>query len=210
MRGCRITYTQQELDWVKTRCTMDRKIMHQQFCSIFERTDVSLANLNSLCKRNGWLTGRTGHFNTGQTSWNKGKKMPYNENSARTQFQKGQLPHNTQQLGHERISKEGYIEISIDETNPHTGFERRYVLKHKHLWEKANGAVPEGMCLKCIDGDKTNTDPSNWESVPRALLPRLNGRFGRGYDKAPAELKPTILTISKLEHAARSARSNQS
>lgn len=210
MRGRWISYSQQELNWVKARCTMDRKVMHQQFCSAFSRSDVSLANLKSLCKRNGWLTGRTGHFNTGQTSWNKGKKMPYNANSARTQFRKGQPPHNAQQLGHERISKEGYVEVSIDETNPHTGSERRYVLKHKHLWEKANGPVPQGMCLKCIDGDKTNTATSNWELVPRALLPRLNGRFGRGYDKAPAELKPTILTISRLEHAARSARSNQS
>ena len=39
-----------------------------------------------------------------------------------------------------------------------------------------------------------------------ALAPRLNGRFGRGYDTAPPELKPTILAIAKLEHAARIKR----
>jgi hypothetical protein len=36
------------------------------------------------------------------------------------------------------------------------------------------------MALKCLDGNKQNTDPSNWEAVPRALLPRLAGgnRYG--------------------------------
>jgi hypothetical protein len=38
------------------------------------------------------------------------------------------------------------------------------------------------------------------------MAPRLNGRFGRGYDAAPAELKPIILATAKLEHAAREAR----
>lgn len=34
----------------------------------------------------------------------------------------------------------------------------------------------------------------------------LNGRFGRDYDTAPSELKPTILAIAKLEHKARELR----
>lgn len=38
------------------------------------------------------------------------------------------------------------------------------------------------------------------------LLPRLNGIYGRGYDKAPGELKPVIMAVSKLEHKARTAR----
>ena len=57
-----------------------------------------------------------------------------------------------------------------------------------HAAGAADGPVPDGHRLKCLDGDKTNCDPSNWEAVPMALAPRLNGRFGRGYDTAPAEL----------------------
>ncbi len=36
-------------------------------------------------------------------------------------------------------------------------------------------------------------------------LDRANGtgRFGRDYDYAPAELKPVIMTVAKLQHAAR-------
>ncbi|MEP3297603.1 MAG: HNH endonuclease signature motif containing protein [Pseudoruegeria sp.] len=206
MKGQRIHYNSAELSWVQANRTLPRKELHIRFVDKFGRTDVSMINLTSLRKRNGWLTGRTGRFERGQTSHNKGKKMPFNPNSARTQFKKGQLPHNTKHCGHERISKDGYSEISIAEKNPHTGYERRYVLKHRHLWEKANGPVPDGMCLKCVDGNKQNTDPDNWECVPRALLPRLNGRFGRDYDIAAPELKPTIMATAKLEHMAREIR----
>lgn len=64
--------------------------------------------------------------------------------------------------------------------------------------------MPDGYVLKCL-GDKLDTDPSNWELVPQGLLPRLNGKSGRAYDHAPAELKPTIMAVAKLEHRARQA-----
>jgi hypothetical protein len=58
------------------------------------------------------------------------------------------------------------------------------------------------MCLKCL-GEKSNTDPSNWMLIPRGLLPRLNGKSGRNYDAAPAELKPIIMATAQLEHKGR-------
>jgi hypothetical protein len=154
-----LSYSEQELAWIKKNSKRVRRRTHAEFCHIFERTEVSLSNFNSLCKRMGWMTGRTGHYKKGSTPANKGKTMPYNENSARTRFKKGQTPHNTKYLGHERTTNDGYVEISIDETNPHTGFERRYVLKHKYLWEKKNGPIPEGMCLKSLDGNPTPIPP---------------------------------------------------
>jgi HNH endonuclease len=205
MKGRAINYNADELEWIEANKTGVRRKVHADFCERFGRHDVSLNNLKSLCKRNGWMTGRTGCYEPGRTPENKGKKMPFNANSARTQFKNGQLPHNTKHLGHERITTDGYVEISIEETNPHTGYERRYVQKHRHLWEKANGPVPDGMCLKCLDSDKTNTDPSNWEAIPRAMLPRLSGRHSLAYDEAAPELKPTIMVIAKLEHKAREA-----
>lgn len=201
MRGRAIPYSRQELRFIEARKEMPRRKLHAEFIKTFERTDVSLIALKALCKRKGWLTGRTGCFEKGSIPANKGKSMPYNPNSARTQFKKGHRPHNTKFAGHERISKDGYVEISIEETNPHTGFERRYVLKHRMMWEQVHGPIPEGMVLKCLDGDKTNTDPSNWKLIPVAMLPRLNGIHGREYDHAPAEIKPTIMAVVELEHA---------
>jgi hypothetical protein len=40
------------------------------------------------------------------------------------------------------------------------------------------------------------------------VLPRLSGRFGRGYDDAPSELKPTIMAVAKLEHQLRQKEYN--
>ena len=205
-----ISYSTEELAWIEARKTQVRRVSHSKFCVEFDRNDVSLSNFNALCKRQGWMTGRTGRYVPGQESHNKGKKMPFNANRAKTQFKKGRRTHNTKHLGHQRLSKDGYVEISVAETNPYTGYERRYVHKHRHQWERANGPVPEDFVLKCLDGNKTNTDPSNWEAIPRAILPRLNGRLGRGYDDAAPEIKPTIMAITKLEHAARTARETTS
>lgn len=212
MKGRNIVYSAAEMEWLHENRLMVIGDYHQAFVERFRRTDVSAANLHGLRKRKGWKTGRTGCFPKGNIPSNKGKRCPpgvggRHPNARKTQFRKGGQPHNTKFLGHERVSKDGYVEISIDDINPHTGFERRYVLKHRWLWEQVNGPVPEGHALKCLDGDKTNTAPANWEAVPRALLPRLNGRFGRDYDHAPADIKPTIMGVAKLEHAARKARS---
>jgi len=204
-KGAAIKYSACELAWVKAHRHWLRRKAHQKFCEKFTRTDVTLSNYSALCKRNGWITGRTGRFPKGCVPLNKGKKMPYNANSARTQFKKGQLPHNTKFTGHERLSKNGYIEISIDEKNPHTGFERRYVLKHRYLWEKENGKLPKGMCLKCLDGNVQNTAPDNWVAIPRGALPYLNGHRGFNYAEMPDELKPSVLVLARLKHAKNAA-----
>ncbi len=207
MKGRQIIYSGRELAFIERRCTMNRRELHAKFLAKFDRPDVSVIHLNALCKRKGWFTGRTGQIVKGSVPHNKGKQHPAGRSAgaARHHFKKGNLPHNTNYLGHERVSKDGYVEISVDEANPHTGFERRYVLKHRWLWGKQRGPIPEGMALKC-KGDKTNCEPSNWELIPRALLPRLGGRFGRGYDAAPTELKPTIMAVVKIEHQIRERR----
>jgi hypothetical protein len=207
-KGHWITYSAAEWQWLEANRAMVISDYHRKFCEAFERDDISAANLHALRKRRGWLTGRTGHFPKGNTPFNKGTHF-CPPGCEKGQFKKGNLPHNTNYLGHERVSKDGYVEISIDETNPHTGFERRYVLKHKHLWERKNGPVPEGFALKCLDSDKLNVDPSNWEPVPRALLPTLNGGRNKkhiAYDEAAQELKPTVLVLAKLRHRARAIR----
>jgi hypothetical protein len=197
-KGRNRRFTPEEMHWLEINRTMPIADYTAAFCDSFAKTGVTAAQLHGLRKRMGWKTGRTGHFAKGAAPMNKGKKMPYHPNSART-----------------RRTKDGYIEISIEETNPHTGFERRYVQKHRWLWEQKNGPVPDGMALKCLDSNKANTDPSNWEPVPRAVLARLNGGCHRtrlAYDAAPAELKPTVMAVAKLEHGIRekSERDNRS
>lgn len=210
MKGRHLHYLPEELAWIEARGDWPRARLHTAFCFMFDRTDVSQANLTALCKRRGWLTGRTGRFVPGQESHNKGRKGHCAPGSERGWFAKGGRPHTWRGAGHESVDpKDGYIWIIVDETNPYTGAATRRVLKHRWLWEQANGPVPKGHALKCLDGDRTNTRPSNWAAIPRAMLPRLNGRFGRDYDAADPELKPTIMAIARLEHRAREIREGE-
>lgn len=216
-KGRHLKFSKIEIAWLRANRTLPISDYHKAFCTKFRRADVTPQRLHALRKREGWKTGRTGQFVKGAVPANKGKACApdmggRHPNARKTQFKKGNLPHNTHYLGHERISKDGYVEISVDEINPRTGYERRYVLKHRWLWEKKHGPIPDGMILKCKDSDKTNTDPSNWELVPRAVLARLNGGRHKTkpiYDAAPAELRPTIMAVAKLEHQIREKARNR-
>ncbi|WP_375590181.1 HNH endonuclease signature motif containing protein [Hoeflea alexandrii] len=206
MKGHPIIYSDAELAWIKANGSRSRREAHAEFCWRFERDDVTLGAFASLCKRNGWLTGRDGRYPSGNVPANKGKKMPFNANSAKTQFKSGQVPHNHVGAGHERIDpKDGYVIMIVDEVNPWTGAATRPVHKHRWLWEQANGPIPEGHILKCLDGDKTNCEPSNWEPIPRAILPYLQGRHSIDYEAAEPEVKPTVLAIAKVRHKAKAA-----
>lgn len=205
MKGRWIHYSDEELGWIKACSDQPRPETHALFVQIFKRQDVSLSNFNSLCKRKGWLTGRTGCFVKGQAAHNAGKPFcPRGSEKGwfKPGVRQGVATRLYQPIGTERITKDGYRERKINDDLPP---QRRWRAVHLVEWEKVNGPLPKGHALKCLDGDKLNADPSNWTCIPRALLPRLNGRFGRGYDSAPAELRPTILAVARLEHKAREA-----
>lgn len=205
--GKSLILTPEQVDWLHRNAWISRADVGAAFAAAFPGAAISAGQIVSWRKRNRVATGRSGRFEKGQAPPNKGRKGYSPPGSEKGWFRKGQLPHNTRGAGHESVDqKDGYVWMIVNETNPHTGAATRRVMKHRWLWEQANGPVPEGHCLKCLDGNKLNTDPANWEAIPMGLAPRLNGRFGRGYDHAPDELKPTIMAIAKLEHRAREVR----
>ena len=203
-----LLYSDAELAWIEARKQMPRRELHLAFCAEFKRHDVTLNNIRNLCKRNRWMTGRTGCFAAGHIPANKDKKMPFNANSAQTRFKKGNRSGVAKMLykpiGTERLSRDGYWERKINDGMP---LQSRWRAVHLINWEQINGSIRDGHCLKSLDGDRTNTDPANWIEIPRALLPRINGRWtGLSYDDAEPELKSTILATAKVQHAAREKR----
>jgi len=208
MKGRSIPYSAEELTWIKRRRAWTRAALHRGFCATFGREDVSLSNLHALCKRKGWKTGRTGNFEKGQDPWNKGSYCPKGSEKGwfRPGIRQGKASTNYKPIGSERIV-DGYRERKMHDGMP---FRSRWKMVHVLGWEQVNGSVPDGHCLKCVDGNRLNTDPSNWECIPRALLPRLAGgnryRPVLAYDAAPEQLKPIILNTAKLAHAVKMAR----
>lgn len=211
-KGHHIPWNAVELAWIEANARRPRAEALAEFIATFDRQDVSMSNYAALCKRKGWFTGNDGRFNKGQISWNKGKAFPSHPNTKVNHFPAGHVPKNIRPIGSERLCRDGYIEVKVADVNPYTGHATRYIHKHRWNWEQVNGPLPKGMALKCLDGDRTNCDPANWIAVPRALLPRLaGGRWGRvPYDQAPAEIRPALLAIAKLEHAAREKNKGKS
>jgi hypothetical protein len=205
VKGRAISYSAAEMAWLEDNRAMVISDYHLAFVAAFGRDDVSLVNLHSLRKRKGWKTGRSGRFEAGQRSWNKG--LHYTApGSEKGWFRKGERRGVAVKLykpvGTERLSKEGYREIKIHDGMP---LQSRWRALHLVEWEKINGPIPTGMCLKCLDGDRSNVDPSNWEDISRGVLARLNGgphKRRLAFDQAEPEVKPLVMAMAKLQHRA--------
>lgn len=179
----------------------------EYLCKVFDRTEKAIyqrATSLGLKKSEAYMleqnkrwakrleeTGKTKRFKKGHTPHNKGKEMPeeLRQKVAKTFFKKGNLPHNTKYDGHERISKDGYIEVRV-----RLG---RYKPKHHVIWEAVNGSIPKGQVLVFKDGNNRNFDINNIQLITRAELMDRNR-----IQRYPAEVREIITIFSKIKKAA--------
>ena len=152
--------------------------------------NISESALAQVRKRRGIKTGSDGKYKKGRKPWNKGKKGFMGPN--KTSFKKGHKPHNWVPIGSERITKDGYIEIKIQEGK----FQKNWRGKHILVWEEHNGPVPEGHAVIFGDGNNRNFDLDNLILVSRAQLLKLNQQ---GLIKNDADLTRTGVIIADLQ-----------
>lgn len=145
-----------------------------------------------------------GKYTPGTEPANKGKIMDpaLKESIKHTFFKAGHKPHNTMYDGHERISKDGYIEVRVSEGN--------YQHKQRVIWEQHFGTIPEGYIIAFKDGVKTNIDPSNLKIITRAqhaqntqqsdgyIASKLAACKGTGRGKYNKELAKELLKHPEL------------
>lgn len=134
-------------------------------------------------------SGLTGQFVKGCEPWNKGVKGYMGAN--KTSFKKGHRPHNWVPIGSERVTKDGYIEVKIQEGQ----FQKNWKGKHILIWEEHNGPVPESHAIIFGDGNKRNFDINNLICVSRAQLARLNQN---GLIQNDADLTRTGVIIADM------------
>jgi hypothetical protein len=128
--------------------------------------------------------GTATRYKKGQVTWNKGKKGYIGANV--TSFKKGQLPHNTKSNGDTRLDKEGYVLVKVAH--------KKWIRKHRLIWEEANGPIPKGFYLRIKDKNKENYNLDNMELVTMAENMRRNM-----VHRYPEELKKTIRALQKLK-----------
>jgi len=139
----------------------------------------------------------------GQIAYNKGKKqIEYMssdaiERSAETRFKKGNIPHNHKPVGHERISKEGYIEVKTRELNV-------FELKHRLVWEQHFGAIPKGFNIQFKDGNRQNCNIENLYMIDRKNQMRENT-----IHNYPEDVIKAIRIVSKLNKIINKKQENE-
>jgi hypothetical protein len=123
------------------------------------------------------VVGVDTRFKKGDVPKNKGKKwdefmtVEGQKNARKTTFKKGIVPHNTVAVGHERITRDGYVEVKVGDFKDSTN---NFKLKHRLIWESVNGPVPANHQVRFIDGNIRNFDIDNLKLVSLSESLKIN------------------------------------
>lgn len=148
-------------------------------------------------------SGLTGRFEKGHVPANKGTHPPTVGRMAETQFKKGGLPPNTKPIGYERITRDGYTEVKIAMRPDRKNGIKNFILKHRLVWEQANGPIPKGYNIIFKDGDKTNCDIDNLALISKTENLTM---MRRGLRSEDPQLTETGVLIARAEVTMRKRR----
>lgn len=145
---------------------------------------------------------RESRFSKGHESFNKGLKQtdymtPESiERTKATRFKKGNEPHNTNYDGHERINVDGYIEKRV--------CKGVYKLKHRIVWEKHNGVIPDGHLVVFKNGNPLDCSIKNLELISMEENMLRNSRYNY-----PKEIIPSMALVSRINNRVKTLRNEK-
>lgn len=193
-------YTPEVIEFIKQnyetmRCKEIVKILNEEYS-----LNINITSLYNFKQINGFTTkipwnkgtkgltkGNSGSFKKGNVPRNKGTKGISKPN--KTSFKKGNIPHNTKEVGSERITKYGYIEIKVAEPN-------KWNLKHRYIYEKHFGKIPKGKIIVFLDKNTQNLNIDNLECITKYENLIMNIR---NYYSTDPEITRTGLNAVRLE-----------
>ena len=158
-------WTNKEIDYLKS---IEKGKTHSEIKILMVdkfKYDFSIGQLKGIIERSGIRVGTGSSFKKGHTPWNKGTKgvMKANKGS----FKKGVMPTQFVHVGSERVNRDGYVEIKTK--NPST-----WELKHRYIYKKHYGEIPEDCNIIFADTNKTNFNIDNLILVSRAEMLIMN------------------------------------
>jgi hypothetical protein len=157
------------------------------FNQAFPKFNAKVSQIRACLRNHKIRSGRTGHFEKGQESWNKGMQGLH-LGGEKGWFKKGAVPLNYKKVGSERVNKDGYVEIKVKDPN-------KWKLKHRVIWEQSIGPIPKGKIIIFKDNNPLNCDIENLMMIERCQSMVMNKL---GLNGAPSEVKETVLAIADL------------
>ena len=195
-------YTEEHKQFIRDNVTGRRFPELTEMFNTHFGTDYEIKSVKNLVYRIGLKNGlndgsgltemgKPYRFKKGHVPFNKGKKGECAKGCEKTWFEKGNKSHNWVPLGSERITKDDYIQIKIQDGQ----LQKNWRGKHILIWEEVNGALPDGHAIIFGDGDKRNFDIDNLICVSRAQLVRLNQN---GLIQKDADLTRTGIIVADM------------
>ena len=80
-------------------------------------------------------------------------------------------------------------------------------MKHRHVWEQANGKIPEGHIIIFRDNDRTNISLDNLMIIPRSINAVINHV---GLSETINETKYLAVNYAKLVSVTHQRKKKQS
>lgn len=191
-------YTKEMRDFISN---MYKGISTRELTEIFNHefgTSVSISKMKAYKGNHKLNSGLTGQFPKGHVPVNKGTKGLYNAGGNKTSFKQGQMPLNTDPVGTEKVLKDGYIWVKINDI-PKAKKNVNWKQKQKLIWEQVNGPVPDGYFVMFADGNNRNFEPDNLVLVTKAEMLYLN-RYGLIYNDSDVT-KSSVLIARMMSKA---------
>lgn len=147
-----------------------------------------------------------GFFPKGHQPMNKGRKQTEYMSDAQiektkaTRFKKGCIPKNHKEVGYERITRDGYIEVKTAEPNV-------FELKHRLVWIEHNGEIPPGYNIQFKDGNKQNICIDNLYMISRSEQMKTQNSM---YARYPEDVQYLIKLKGALSRQINKATKNES
>lgn len=167
--------------------------LNQELADLVNETfnlSISCKQIKTWKKNHGYASGLKG--SEGMAPPNKGTKGLYNVGGNVTSFKKGQRPLNYKPVGFERVDRDGYVLVKVQDDGP---WHKRWRHKHKIVWEEKHGPIPKGHVVLFADQNKRNIDPDNLILVPQSKLSILNNK---GLLHNDAELTRTGIIMADI------------
>lgn len=187
-QNCRL-FTDEQVKWLtENRVGQPFAVTTEKFNEHFG-TDFSVSQVTRYCHAHHLTCGVDMKFKKGNVSFNKGRKGWCAPGCEKSWFTKGHTPHNAVPINTEVVTEDGYIKVKVAEPNV-------WKLKHRIVWEKENGPVPENYCIVMLDGNRQNTALENLVMIKRGELAVMNHQKLYAAD---TEINKAGITIAKLK-----------